>query len=207
MQKLTVQLFFLFLCSLIFTDCTVRAEAKRVEAKIGIEILSGQRSIRAGSREMIKPGDRIRIYIHSSESTNVYVVYSNNTIARLLNMTIQKTGESTLCLPSAHSYYKVDGQNPMERFTIVCSPWDMPELSAMADSGIPWNRWSAIEKDLVRESKIELTRPPEPIIEIAGNVRGDDETGEQSRFVGSLPIFSGKGLLVKTYEFKVQKRN
>jgi hypothetical protein len=198
--------FLILLCGVIFTDHGGLAEEKRVRAKIGIEILSGQKIIQARSREMLKPGDLIRIYVHSSESTNVYVVYAGGKNARLLNMTMQKIGESTLCLPSAHAYYKVDGSNHMERFTIVCSPKELPQISDMEDAGISWNRWAVIEEDLLKKSKIELRQSPKPIIEIAGNVRGSNDAGSLDQFVDNLPVYSGKGLLVKTYEFKIQNQ-
>ena len=194
-----------FLTILIFAGPVVGAEDQRVRAKIGIEILSGQRIICARSREIVKPGDLIRIYVHSSESTNVYVVYTENKDVRLLNMTMQRIGESTLCLPSAHAYYKVDGTSPMERFTIICSPKELPQVYGMADSGISWNQWSVIEAELLKESKIELIQPSKPIIEIAGNVRGNEEAAKQDLFVENLPVFSGKGVLVKTYEFKIEE--
>jgi len=205
MKNRYIQLSFFFLGILIFADHRALAEEVRVKAKIGIEILSGQKIIQARSREMVKPGDLIRIYVHSSESTNVYVVYTEKKTVKLLNMTMQKIGESTLCLPSAHAYYKVDGASSVERFTIICSPKELRQISGMADSEKSWNQWSLIEEELIKESKIELIHQPEPRIEIAGNVRGNDDLKKQDLFVENLPIFSGKGLLVKTYEFKLQE--
>jgi hypothetical protein len=87
----------------IYTCHGVEAGEKTIKAKIGIEILSGQTVYRAKSREILKAGDKIRIYVHTREPSNIYVVYTDKNKANLLNMTTQKIGESTLCLPSAHA--------------------------------------------------------------------------------------------------------
>jgi hypothetical protein len=190
---------------MILTGYSAQAAEKGVRAKIGIEIRSGQEMVQAKSREVVRPGDLIRIYVHPKESAYVYVVYIEEKRASLLNMTMQKIGESTLCLPSAHTYYKVDGTIPIERFAVICSLEDLPELSGMIESDMPREQWSAIEKDLVKENSIVLTQAPEPIIEIAGNVRGNDNINRLDLFVDNLPVFSGKRLLIKAYEFKIQK--
>jgi len=197
-------IYWLWMGIFIFTCHGGEAGEKTIKAKIGIEILSGQEIYRAKSREILKPGDRIRIYVHTREPSNVYVVYTDKKNANLLNMTIQKIGESTLCLPSAHAYYKVDGNSPVERFIILCSPDELFRISGMESSGIPWDKWASIENSLAAESKIELSPPRKPAIEIAGSVRGDGERDYRDRFVAALPTYSGKGRLVKIYEFKVQ---
>lgn len=181
-----------------------RADTSRIRAKIGIGILSGENLTPARSREILTPGDMIRIYVHSTESSYVYVVYSEKETARLLNMTMQKIGESTLCLPSAHAYYKVDGKSPMEKFAVICSPDELPEISGMPESGMPLETWSKIINDLSRKSKIELSHEVKPVIEIGGTVRGKKPGGHQDQFVEDLPFYSGSGFVVKTYEFKVQ---
>ena len=186
---------------LIYTCHGVEAGEKIIKAKIGIEIRSGEKVHRAKSREILKPGDKIRIYVHTGETSNVYVIYTYKNKANLLNMTTQRIGQSTLCLPSAHAYYTVDGNSPVERFTILCSPDELPPISGMDSAGIPWDKWASIENGLVKESKIDLTHQMEPPIPIGGTTRGEDFL---DRFVEDLPTYSGKGRVVKIYEFKVQ---
>jgi hypothetical protein len=188
----------------IYTCHGVEAGEKTIKAKIGIEILSGQTVYRAKSREILKAGDRIRIYVHTREPSNIYVVYTDKNKANLLNMTTQKIGESTLCLPSAHAYYKVDGNSPVERFTVLCSPVELPRISGMDSAGIPWEKWVAIEDRLIKRSKIQLIPDEEDPIVIAGVVRGNKNADDRDRFVAALPTYSGNGRLIKIYEFNVQ---
>ena len=56
-----------------------------VRAKIGIEILSGDRSVLAKSKARIKVGDQLRVYIVPEVDSHVYVIYSDQKDAVLLN--------------------------------------------------------------------------------------------------------------------------
>lgn len=190
------------------------AEDNRVRAKIGIQVKSGEQQSSARSREMLKAGDSLRIYVHSEKDSYLYVVHTDGKVVNLLNMTAQKMQSSTLVLPSLQAYYKVDGGSPMERFSVICSQQELPELSKMANSKISFEQWRQIENDLVQRGKL-LSAPGEKApfsiagdeapFAIGGNVRGVlDEKGTDP-FVRDLQIFSGNGVLVKQYEFQVKK--
>ncbi|MGE0086397.1 MAG: hypothetical protein AB7S75_18465 [Desulfococcaceae bacterium] len=180
-------------------------EQQKVRAKIGIQIFSDRAQNPAGSRELVKAGDRIRIYVHPLESAYVYVVYSDDRTAKLLNKTRQHLPESLMVLPSEQAYYKVDGNSAMENFTIVCSPQELPQISGLADADMPGDRWLLIQEELTKKSGIELSRQRTAAdVELAGNVRGADELKNTEVFVKNLPIFSGKGFVVRKYEFKLQ---
>lgn len=185
------------------------ADDNLVKAKIGIQIKSKDKLTRAKSKEFIKPGDYIRIYVKPMQISYVYAVYSDGKTASLLNMTMQKldkdTGKSFLFLPSDKAFYKVDGASPVERFSVICSLTEVQGISGMNEAGIPHEKWMAIETELMKKSKITLVRNPESPIAIAGNVRGIDTPEDRERFVKNLPIYSGKGLVVKKYEFHIKK--
>ncbi|MEZ4527805.1 MAG: hypothetical protein R2941_17970 [Desulfobacterales bacterium] len=184
----------------------IAQEEQRVGAKIGIQIFSDRAQNRAGSREMVKTGDRIRIYVHPLESAYVYVVYSDDRTAKLLNKTRQHLPESLMILPSEQAYYKVDGNSAMENFTIVCSPEKLPQISGLADADMKRDKWLLLQEELTKKSGFELTRQrTEADVELAGNVRGAEELKNTEAFVKNLPIFSGKGLVLRKYEFKLQK--
>ena len=70
--------------------------------------------------------------------------------------------------------------------------------------GISWSQWVDIEAGLSGESIVRLTQSLKPTIEIAGNVKGLDGAVSKDSFVDTLPSYSGKGLLIKIYEFKIQ---
>lgn len=182
-----------------FLPPALAQEEKRVRAKIGIQIRSGDQDVPARARDRVKPGDLIRIYVHPEMSSYVYVVHTDQSAATLLNMTEQRFHSSTLVLPSVQDAYQVDGKSPLEAFTIICSPTEVKELAALSAAGMPREKWAAVEKDLMERSKIQLTEQTEAPFTIAGNVRGAHP------FIKELQIFSGKTLLVKKYEFQVKK--
>ncbi len=192
-----------FLCIAVVADAP--AEDDLVSAKIGVKIKSGQKEIRAKARNRIGAGDFIRICVHPREAAYVYVVHSDGKTADLLNMTMQKVQSTLMCLPSMRAFYRIDGGSPMERIVVICSPAELPRLSAMIDEDLSADRWLAIEEELTARSEIELTQRTETTFGIAGNVRGADVAGACDPFVRELPIYSGKTLLVKTYAFAVQE--
>ena len=183
----------------------VLAEDEKVRAKIGIKVKSGEQVIRAKSRDQLRAGDLLRIYVHPEESSYIHVIHIDDKTATLLNMTEQRIQSSSLVLPSVQEFYEVDGKSPVEKFTIVCSPKELPELSSMAGADMSLDKWRSIEDDLIQRSKIVLTKQDEAPFAIAGNVRGATGPGSGDPFVEKLQIFSGKGLLVKKYEFEIKK--
>lgn len=184
----------------------VVAQEHRVRAKIGIQIRSGDRMMRARSRDRLKAGDLLRIYVHPEETSHVLVVYSDTKTARLLNLVHQKTRSSTLAMPSLKEFYQVDGESPIQTFTIICSPDPLTEALRVLRTGeAPYSSWAKVEKKLLDKSRIDLSQQTEKPFSIAGNVRGVGSVSNLDPFVDELQIFSGRSLLVKKYEFRVQK--
>lgn len=181
------------------------AEDDLVQAKIGIKIKTGQGEMRARARNQLRAGDYIRVCVHPQKDAWVYVVHADESKAALLNMTMQRVHSTLLCLPSMYAFYRLDGGSPLEKITIVCSPKELPKLSEMIDGDLPADRWAAFEDDLMAQSEISLAREGERTFGIAGNVRGTETLEAGDPFVQNLPIYSGKGLLIKTYAFMVQK--
>ena len=181
------------------------SQDEKVRAKIGIKIKSGDQVMRAKSRDRLKAGDLLRIYVHPEGSSYIYVVHSDKKTVTLLNIVEQKVQGSTLVLPSVQEFYQVDGASPVETFTIICSPLELSDVSGILSSTMSHEKWTAIENQLIEKSKIVLTQKTESPFAIAGNVRGGIGPGIGDPFVNKLQIFSGKSLLVKRYEFKVKK--
>jgi len=182
------------------------AQEKKVRARIGIQVRSGDRVMRAKSRDRLMAGDLLRIYVHPEKSSHVYVVHTDHKTATLLNMVQQKVQSSTLVMPSVQEFYQVDGASPVETFTIICSPKELNDVMDMLSSGeAPLTLWSELEKGLIETGRIELSQRSERPFAIAGNVRGIGESAGPDPFMGRLQIFSGKSILVKKYEFRVKK--
>ena len=165
-----------------------------IRAKIGVQIRSGDKVIRAKSRDRLKSGDYIRLYIHPEHSSYVYVIHSDQKQATLLNTVRQSMQSSTVVMPSLQQYYQVDGQSKVESFTIICSPSEIEELSKIfKEGGISHQDWEKMEKDLSSKSEIELTSNTKKPFAIAGNVRGAGNDIKGDPFSSELQIFSGKG--------------
>ncbi len=182
------------------------AENINVRAKIGIQIKSGDLIISAKSKERLKSGDLFRIYVHTEENCAVYIIHTDKKTVSLLNITEQKIQSTTLILPSAEAYYQVDGKSNIEKVTIICSPQQIPELAPIETNDMRYDKWISIQANLIKKSQILLSQQDEKPFLIAGNVRGIANSTTGDSFAKELQIYSGKGLIVKNYEFKVKKQ-
>jgi hypothetical protein len=171
---------------------------------IGILVKSGDKTTRAMSEDRIKAGDRLRIYVRPEVISYVYVVHSNQKSVTLLNRDEQKVQNSTLVLPSWQKFYDVDGPGSVESFTIICSHDEVKEVSALFSSRVSREKWVSLERDLLSKGEIDLSQMTEKPFAIAGNVRGVNEAAGDP-FMSQLQVFTGKGILVKKYEFSVKK--
>ncbi len=181
------------------------SQEKTVRAKIGILVKSGDQIIRAKSRDRLKAGDLVRIYVHPEVSSYIYVVHRDQKTVTLLNMVEQRIQSSSFVLPSVQEFYQVDGQSPVETFTVICSPKEVTEISSLIGSQMPYDRWVLLEKELLKRGEIDLAQKSEKPFAIAGNVRGAGDAAGGDAFVRELQIFSGKSILVRQYEFSVKK--
>ena len=181
-------------------------QEERVRAKVGIEVKSGDHVRRAKSRDALRSGDFLRLHVRPEAPCHVYVVYADQKTATVLKEARHEIGAATLSMPSPTQYYQVDGQSAVERFTVICSPGAVPELAPLLEAGsVPYAAWAEIERGLRDRSSIGLTQDVEKPFAIAGNVRGPGEEPQADSFAARLPIFSGKSLVLRGYEFRVEK--
>jgi len=184
---------------------TAFSEDNIVRAKIGIQIRSEGRYSMAKSRDRLKPGDLLRIYVHPEKASCIYIIYSDKKKATLLNVVEQKILNSTLVLPSVNEFYEIDGNSPFEKFTIICSPKELSEIDDFINSDDSYANWKILENELVKNSRISLTERSDTPFAIVGNVRGIEKTDIGGSFERNLNIFSGNLFIVKKYEFRVKK--
>ncbi len=181
------------------------SQEKTVRAKIGILVKSGDQIMRAKSRDRLKAGDLVRIYVHPEVSSYVYVVHRDQKTVTLLNMVEQRIQSSTLVLPSVQEFYQVDGKSPSETFTVICSPEEVKEISSLISTRMTYDQWASLEKELLKKGEIDLDQKSGKPFAIAGNVRGAGDTAGADAFARDLQIFSGKSILVRQYEFSVKR--
>jgi hypothetical protein len=181
------------------------SQEKIVRAKVGILVKSGDQIQKAKSKDRLKAGDLVRIYVHPEVSSYVYVVHSDLKTVTLLNMVEQRIQSSTLVLPSVQEFYQVDGKSAVETFTVICSPDEVKAVSALVNAQMTTERWDNLQRELAKKGELELVDKSERPFAIAGNVRGAGDAAGGDAFVKELQIFSGKSVLVRQYEFSVKK--
>ena len=208
-MKVSIKVLFVLSLSVFFITSSIYftgAQEETVRAKIGIQIKSGDRTMRAKSYDRLKKDDLLRIYVHPERTSHVYVIHSDLKNVTLLNNVQQKRQSSTLVMPSLQEFYQVDGESRTESFTIIISDGEVAEVSdAFKDGSASYKKWIRIEQRLFDENKIDLSQKTEKPFSISGTVRGVSGGGDADPFVSKLQIFSGKSILVKRYEFKVKK--
>lgn len=179
----------------------------RVRAKVGIGIQArpGEPIAQAKTTEMVKTGHFLRVYVVPEDDAYIYVVHNDGKAPTLLNApnAATKTSKgSPVTLPAADKFYQVDGGSDRESITVICSPTEIREVTKLFNTpNVAQKNWLSLEKELVDKSKIELAQQADRPFQIAGNVRSMNA----DPFLETLPISSGKSLVVKKYDFQVQK--
>lgn len=181
---------------------SVYADEVLVRAKIGVLKKFDDKIDRAKTRDRLKTGDLIRIYVHPELPTNIYIIHTSGESVDLLNVASQEVSSGTVVFPSMQNYYQIDGTSPTENITIICSPRPLEQIASLADGRINAKQWEAIEKELIEKSGIEIGQNLQKAFPLAGNVRGGEVADP---FFEKLVIYTGKGLLVKTYAFEIEK--
>ena len=189
------------------TQLTSPAVAQdRVRAKVGIQVHSGERTASAKTTEMVKTGDSLRVYVVPENDAYVYVVHNdgkNLTLLNAQNTTTKVTKGMLVALPTPEQFYQVDGGSDKESITVLCSPTELREVAGLFSTpNVAQKNWLSLEKTLLDKSKIDLSSPTDKPFQIAGNVRS---MSSNDPFVDTLAIYSGKSLVVKKYNFQVQK--
>lgn len=193
-------------CSIaLATRCPWAGAQALISAKIGIQLTSENTTAPAKTQTRAHKGDLLRIYVIPNNAGHVYVVHSDGQTATLLTQDLQLgqvQKDALITLPDNKNFYQIDGTSPTERFTIVCSTTPVPEMQALLPSGkLTHQSWLQIEATLRERGKIDLSTEVDKPIAMAGNTRA----AESTTFVEGLPMYSGKSILVKHYDFTVAK--
>jgi len=179
----------------------------RVRAKVGIGIQGRPDApiAPAKTNETVKTGDFLRVYVIPEDDAYIYVVHNDGKTPTLLNAphAATKTSKgSPMTLPAPEKFYQIDGGSDRESITVICSPTEIREVAKLFSTpNVAQKNWLSLEKELVDKSKIELAQQADKPFQIAGNVR----SMSADPFLETLSISSGKSLVVKKYDFQVQK--
>ncbi len=188
--KRGVYTFQMGLLCLMVVGLHVTASAQSiVRAKLGIQIHAGDQTSLAKTRDRLKKGDQLRVYVLPEQPGTIYLIYSNQKNAILL-ATEKAMRLEMATFPSRDQLYEIDGQSRIERLTIIYSPNSIEEVATVfTQDAIPLRQWQALEKRLLAESKIDLSQTLSTPFGIAGNVRSQQtlklvDPGYQSHAVG-----------------------
>lgn len=195
-----------FLTGLISVPDGQSAQKKgktHVRCKMGILVEMEGKSKAAKQEEIVKPGTEIRLYVQPEADGFLYIIHSDQSASQLLSLKKEKTvSGTTVILPSPDSTFAIDGESEKEFFTMIFSPVKVSEIenlfsSGTCDAGI----WKDQEQKLKNKSELRLSESSDKPFAIAGNVRGK----KSDPFIDKLKIYSGTGMVVRQYVFKVKK--
>ena len=193
----------LFIILLLFSQTFAYSPPKdTLKAKIAILHKAGEEYTSLRSKDRLKAGEMIRIFILPQNNCYVYVIHSDDKESALLYSDKAKAFKDTLMLPSASEYYIFDDQSPTAKITILCSLEKIQDIEKLFDKKETnsLSGWNKVEMKLVKESKKELNEVSDKPFPIAGNVSAINED-----FLEQILTFTGNKLLIRKYELEIKK--
>lgn len=176
-----------------------------IRAKIGVLILNDDQSRLAKSRDTLNAGSLLQIHVIPEKNCYLYLINSDDQKATWLNWgdDLQQVPQGKAkVFPSKVSSYAHQGTGKHESFVIVCSPKKLFEISNLfSNRSVGLSQWNVLENQMIKDSRIPLGDNLSKPFGIAGSVRGSEKYGAPE----GLMIYSGKSLLVKKYQFNVEK--
>jgi hypothetical protein len=182
-------------------------EEEIARAKIRIQITSGQVTRRAKKRDRIKAGDSLQIYISPEfDSASIYVMYDNQESVEQLYKKEDHQFLGNIIVIPGEDRYTIDGKHQSEQFTIICSPQPLSDIDEFLESQARSPaKWQQLEQQLIEQSQLDVSDEISKPWRIAGAVRGDPFLAEALAILEKSPIFSGKTLVIRKYELRVEK--
>jgi len=212
--------------SLFFLGSTSNAEPlKLFRATIGIKIhyctapksdrllhcknSTNWQNRKAKVNDRLRSGDQLTVYVKPEENSFVYLINSNSKTASLITLGSNQNNVSAHSLrifPSIKKGkkrgYKVDGNEDVELFSIICSSKKLPRINQLFSGGaVAVEKWRTLEKKFTDDSDIISSSKPEEQLQFGGSLRSPDS----NPFIKTLSISSGKALIVRRYQFDVKK--
>ncbi|RPI73183.1 MAG: hypothetical protein EHM47_06610 [Ignavibacteriales bacterium] len=173
-----------------------------VKAKIAILHKAGEVYNPLRTKDRLKAGEMLRIFVLPEKDCFVYAVHSGDKESFLLCKTFLKEGNDSLFLPTPEDYYIFDEGGVKEKITIFCSSKKISEIenlfknSEIISSGL----WDEAEEKLIASTKTNLNETSDKPFSLAGNVSAVNED-----FMDSMQLFVGDELLIRKYEIEVKK--
>jgi hypothetical protein len=173
-----------------------------VKAKIAILHKAGEIYNPLKTKDRLKAGEMLRVFVLPVKDCFVYVVHTGDKEAFLLCKTQLKADKDTLLLPNSDDYYVFDEGGIKERITVLCSAKKINEIEKLFNKTelVPSKSWNEVETKLISMNKSDLNENSDKPFPLAGNVSAVNED-----FIETMQLFVGKDLLIRKYEIEVKK--
>jgi hypothetical protein len=162
---------------------------------------------KAKVNDRLRSGDQLSVYVKPEEKSFVYLVNSNAKTASLITLGDNQNNvlaHSLRTFPSIKKGkkrgYKVDGNEDIELFSIICSLKKLPRINQLFSGGaVAVEKWRSLEKIFIDDNQTITPSKPQEQLQFGGSLRSPDS------FIKTLSISSGKALIVRRYQFDVKK--
>ena len=173
-----------------------------VKAKIAILHKAGEIYNPLKTKDRLREGEMLRVFVLPVQDCFVYVVHSGDKESFLLCKSQLKAKRDTLLLPNPDDYYIFDEAGVKEKITIFCSTKKINEIEKLfAKTELtPSGSWNDVETKLIALNKSNLNENSDKPFPIAGNVSAVNQD-----FIEAMQMFVGKGMLIRKYEIEVKK--
>lgn len=173
-----------------------------VKAKIAILHKSGDNYSSLRSKDRLRAGEMLRIFIQPVNKSIIYVIHADKKEATLLYRNESPKINATLLLPSEDDYYVFDDSSPEARIIIICSTKKYDELEKLfvKKENISREDWNKFEKKTLSENKKSLNDKNDKPFPIAGNVSSINE-----EFLDQVQTFVGKNIIIRKYDIEIKK--
>jgi hypothetical protein len=173
-----------------------------IKAKIAILHKAGDSYSSLRSKDRLRAGEMLRIFVQPINKSFIYVVHADIKEATLLYRNDNPVINEILLLPSSNDFYVFDDSSPEAKIIIFCSAKRSNELEKLFlnKESISRNEWNKFEKNILKEHKKYLNDKTDKPFPIAGNVSSVND-----EFLDQVQTFVGKNIVIRKYELEIKK--
>ena len=181
-----------------------------VTGQLGVLIKTDQGEFRAKANNQIPSETKVRLFIKVKEKAYLYAVHNDGKQVKKLFC----DENNSFTLPSPQTYYDICPSKKKQAFSLIISSTAIAELQS--SKALTIKTWDALEADLTGKSRIIANSNSIPF-PLAGNLGADKDGTSKTppassilnalpkpSFIDTLPEFSGRGVIIKTYQFKTK---
>jgi len=194
--------FFFFSCTENFSKNISGDVSDSVKAKIAILHKAGSRYSSLRSKDRLRAGEMLRIFVQPFNKSYIYVVHADENEAALLYGKQGPEPNEVLLLPSENDFYVFDDSSPEARIIIICSSKQSNGIEKLffKKENISRKEWNEFEKNTLSEDKNSLNDRTDKPFPIAGNVSSIND-----EFLDQVQTFVGKDILIRKYDIEIKK--